>query len=102
MAKRSDSVIGSGIALVLGVVFVLFWVGMAASHGAPAFFRQLRYQGTWFLGFDRTSALPAERQTAPAESLVCDYCGALNTADARQCARCGSSKLVPRKADHEP
>lgn len=38
MARRTDSVIGRLVGLVLGVCFVIFWIGMAASHGAPIFF----------------------------------------------------------------
>jgi ribosomal protein L40E len=55
----------------------------------------LRYQGTWFLDFDRQAeAGPAEEVTVQS-SLVCEYCGAVNPPSTARCAGCGSGKLTP-------
>jgi membrane protein implicated in regulation of membrane protease activity len=47
MAKRTDSVLGPMITLILVGGFALFWIGTAASHGAPAIFPLF---GVVFLG----------------------------------------------------
>jgi ribosomal protein L40E/membrane protein implicated in regulation of membrane protease activity len=38
MAKRSDSILGPIILLIVGGGFALFWITLASSHGAPALF----------------------------------------------------------------
>jgi ribosomal protein L40E len=56
---------------------------------------ELRYQGSWYLGFLRRIPLEPEPPALPAADLVCEYCGALNSATARKCSSCGSSRLAP-------
>jgi len=184
VSKRSDSVLGPVIMLILGGGFVLFWISMAAGHGAPAFFPlfgvvflgilvvtfggtifktlgersrnqalpvrttaarivakrteikhhgkshstsyfatfdlgpgerleleldgdeygllaegdrgELRFQGSWYLGFQRNIEPEPERPAATGEDLICQYCAAVNPPGARKCSSCGSGRLVPR------
>jgi|WetSurMetagenome_2_1015567.scaffolds.fasta_scaffold100548_3 ribosomal protein L40E len=184
MAKRTDSILGPVIMLILGGGFVLFWISGASGHGAPAIFPlfgvvflgilvvtlggtifktleersrnqalpvltrparvvakrtelkhhgkshstsyyatfdlgpgerselelngreyglvaegdrgELRYQGSWFLGFHRNTEPEPEQQAVTGDDLVCEYCAALNPPGARKCSSCGSGRLVPR------
>lgn len=62
---------------------------------------ELRYQGTWFLGFERQAdAVPAEEAEVQ-PSLVCEYCGAANPPGTAKCAGCGSGRLTPRESKVE-
>ncbi len=66
---------------------------------------QLQYQGSRYLDFSR-SLVPPESPAEPAAmpspaNLVCEYCGAVNTPDARKCASCGSAKLAPAEPKAE-
>jgi ribosomal protein L40E len=66
---------------------------------------QLQYQGSRYLGFNRSLVQrerSAEPESSPAtDNLVCEYCGAVNAPDARKCAGCGSGKLVPAEPKAE-
>jgi hypothetical protein len=62
---------------------------------------ELRYQGGWYLGFDRRPEPEPEREVAAAEDLVCEYCGASNGAAGKKCASCGSARLAPRTVPNE-
>jgi ribosomal protein L40E len=183
MAKRSDSIFGSVVVLLIGVSFILFWITTASRHGAPAVFPifgiigllvllfgvggtilktlgersrneaapvlasaarvatkraeirsrgkshsttyyatfdlrsgarleleldgaqygllaegdrgELRYQGSWFLGFERTAGPESPPETVSGPSLLCEYCGAINSPNTSKCAGCGSGKLTP-------
>jgi ribosomal protein L40E len=55
----------------------------------------LRYQGTWFLAFDRQAGAAPAEEVIVQPSLVCEYCGAMNPPRADRCAGCGSGKLTP-------
>ena len=189
MARRNESIFGSVVVLILGGGFALFWIGGAASHGAPAFFPlfgiaflailvisvggsiiktlgaqarnaaepvltaeavvaakrlelvnrgkshsteyyatfdlasgerieleldgkqygllaerdkgELRFQGTWFLGFDRQAGTVPVEEVIVQPSLVCEYCGAMNPPGTAKCASCGSGRLAPRESKVE-
>lgn len=55
----------------------------------------LRYQGTWFLGFDRQAGAASAEEMIVPPSLVCEYCGAMNPPRTAKCAGCGSGRLTP-------
>lgn len=58
---------------------------------------ELRYQGTWFLSFERQAGSTPPPESASGPSLVCDYCATMNPAGASKCANCGSGKLMPNE-----
>jgi hypothetical protein len=63
---------------------------------------ELRYQGTWYLGFERGPEPEPEHDILAGEDLVCEYCGTLNGPTARKCASCGSGRLVRRVVNSQP
>ena len=56
---------------------------------------ELRYQGTWFVGFERQAGEAPAEGVMVQPSLVCEYCGAMNPPGAAKCASCGSGRLAP-------
>lgn len=58
---------------------------------------ELRYQGTWFLGFNRQASSAPPPEIAAGPHLRCEYCGAVNPPGTHKCTSCGSGKLVARE-----